>query len=167
MYVCMHFPSFWLLVTSGFFFFFLGGGGDFSKIYFNHLMNVHVHAPRWNIHYYWWPLIKGQKVNPVKYESSAISVHGLPIRLSRSLETKALKCRGLGKRGEEGPKIHMVNYVNGSSTHVQFFSLENLQLFWIYFKKSGGMSQNKNCSFWSAVFPKRDATLIFPYLQGP
>ncbi len=31
--------------------------------------------------------------------------------------------------GGGGPKIHMVNYVNGSSTHAQFFSLQNLQLF--------------------------------------
>ena len=30
---------------------------------------------------------------------------------------------------EGGPKIHMVDYVNGSSIHAQFFLLENLQLF--------------------------------------
>ncbi len=30
---------------------------------------------------------------------------------------------------EGGPKIHMVYYVNGSSTHAQFFLLKNLQPF--------------------------------------
>ena len=32
-------------------------------------------------------------------------------------------------RGGGGPKIHMVDYVNVSSIHAQFFSLENLQPF--------------------------------------
>ncbi len=49
--------------------------------------------------------------------------------------------------GEGGPKIRMLNYVNGSSIHAQFFSLENLQPFLRYLKKRGSMSQNKNCSF--------------------
>ena len=47
----------------------------------------------------------------------------------------------------QGPKIHMVDYGNGSSIHAKFFSLENLQPFWRYFKMRGSMSQNKNCSF--------------------
>ncbi len=34
-----------------------------------------------------------------------------------------------GPPGEGGPKTHMVDYVNGSSIHAQFFSLENLQPF--------------------------------------
>ncbi len=34
-----------------------------------------------------------------------------------------------GPPGGGGPKIHMVDYVNGSSTHAQFLSLKNLQLF--------------------------------------
>ncbi len=34
-----------------------------------------------------------------------------------------------GPQGGEGPKIHMVDYVNESSTHAQFFSLKNLQPF--------------------------------------
>ncbi len=31
--------------------------------------------------------------------------------------------------GGGGPKIHMVDYVNGGSSHAQFFSLKNLQPF--------------------------------------
>ena len=34
-----------------------------------------------------------------------------------------------GPPGGGGPKIHMVNYVNGSSIYAQFFLLENLQPF--------------------------------------
>ncbi len=51
-----------------------------------------------------------------------------------------------GPPGGGEPKIHMVDYVNGSSTHAQFYLLKNLQPFWRYFKIPGGMSQNKNCS---------------------
>ena len=52
-----------------------------------------------------------------------------------------------GPPGEGGPKIHMVDYVNWSSIHAQFFSWENLQPFWRCFKMRRGMAQNKNCSF--------------------
>ncbi len=34
-----------------------------------------------------------------------------------------------GPPGGGGPKIHIVDYVNGSSAHAQFFSLKNLQPF--------------------------------------
>ncbi len=34
-----------------------------------------------------------------------------------------------GPSGGGGPKIHMGDYVNGSSTHAKLFSLENLQPF--------------------------------------
>ncbi len=44
--------------------------------------------------------------------------------------------------GEGGPKIHMVDYVNGSSTRAQFFLLKNLQPFGRYFTERGSMSQN-------------------------
>ena len=52
-----------------------------------------------------------------------------------------------GPPGGGGPKSHMVDYVNESSIHAQFFSLENLQPFWRYFKRRGSMFRNKNCSF--------------------
>ena len=47
-----------------------------------------------------------------------------------------------GPPGGGGQKIHMVDYVNGSSTHAQFFSLKNLQPFRRYFKERRSMSQN-------------------------
>ena len=47
-----------------------------------------------------------------------------------------------GPPGGGGPKIHIVDYVNGSSTNAQFFSLKNLQPFSRYFKERGSMSQN-------------------------
>ncbi len=34
-----------------------------------------------------------------------------------------------GPPGGGGQKIHMLDYVNGGSTHAQFFSLKNLQPF--------------------------------------
>ncbi len=53
--------------------------------------------------------------------------------------------------GEGGPKIHMIDYVNGpggGGSHAQFlFSFKNIPPFCRYFTKSGSMSQNKNCSF--------------------
>ncbi len=47
-----------------------------------------------------------------------------------------------GPSGGAGPKIHMVDYVTGSSTHAQFYSLKNLQPFGRYFTECGSMSQN-------------------------
>ncbi len=70
-----------------------------------------------------------------------------------------------GLPGGGGPKIHMVDYVNGSSTHAQFFSLKNLQPFWRYFYVHQSWAMLR-LQFWSALYPKWNATLTFPFFKG-
>ena len=67
--------------------------------------------------------------------------------------------------GEGGLKIHMVDYGNGSSTHAQFFSLENLQPFWIYLKYLRNGCRFFNEKNWAGV--ELPFTSLTMWIFGP